>query len=227
LDKEIVDLKARVAKYETELDAATTAQEKSEIRQLINSRTKTLNRLLDEKKAQSVAGNDVVGGPISPVHTGFQRVQPLHPSVSETSNQRKYRLQLKLHKIDGTRFELSPYKGFRNYVKAKCTEIGLSGYVWRVPVVHGRLLASGTEAQLDRLLELCESFVDAGYIETFTQEPPEMNIVIRGFAKLPSNRRHVQTGLYSDTKDDDVVSNTSSADLPMMIGSHSPHDVDF
>ncbi len=53
MDKEIADLKARVAKYETELDSATTAQEKSEIRQLINSRTETLNRLLDEKKAQS------------------------------------------------------------------------------------------------------------------------------------------------------------------------------
>ena len=171
----------------------------------------------------TVVGNGVVGGPISPVHTVFQRVQPLHPSVSE---QRKYQLQLKLHNIDGTRFELSPYKGFRNYVKAECTEIGLSGYVWRVPRVHGRLLASGTEAQLARLLELCESFVDAGYIETFTQERSEKNVVIRGFAKLPSNRRHVQTGTYSDTKDDEVVS-TTSADLPMMIGSHSPHDADF
>lgn len=53
LDKEIAELKARVAKYETDLDAATSAQEKSEIRQLINSRTETLNRLLDEKKALS------------------------------------------------------------------------------------------------------------------------------------------------------------------------------
>ena len=54
LDKEIAYLKARMAKYETELDSdATTAQEKSETRQLINSRTETLNRLLDEKKALS------------------------------------------------------------------------------------------------------------------------------------------------------------------------------
>jgi acylphosphatase len=171
------------------------------------------------------AQNNNTGGQSSfatPVQSVFQRVQPLH-ATQDTTIQRKYRLQLKLHNIDGTRFELSPYKGFRNYVKAKCTEIGLSGYVWRVPVAHGRLLASGTEAQLDSLLELCEAFVTAGYIETFTHEQAEKIIVIRGFAKLPSNRRHVQTGRYSDTKDDDVVS-TTSADLPMMVGSHSPND---
>ncbi len=137
-----------------------------------------------------------IGGQSSsatPVQSVFQRVQPLHPQ--DTTIQRKYRLQLKLHNIDGTRFELSPYKGFRDYVKAKCTEIGLSGYVWRVPVVHGsRLLASGTEAQLDSLLVLCEAFVTAGFIEAFTQETADKNIIMHGFAKLPSNRRHVQTG---------------------------------
>jgi hypothetical protein len=82
-----------------------------------------------------VVGYGVVGGRSSsaiPVQSVFQRVQLLHPSVSDISTERKYRLQLRLHNIDSTRFELSAYKGFRNYVKAKCTEIGLSGYVWRV-----------------------------------------------------------------------------------------------
>jgi hypothetical protein len=50
LDKRIGYLKARVAKYETELDCAPTANEKSELRQTINTRNETLNRLLDEKK---------------------------------------------------------------------------------------------------------------------------------------------------------------------------------
>jgi hypothetical protein len=50
LDKRIGDLEARVAKYETELDSAPTAHEKSELRQTINTRNETLNRLLDEKK---------------------------------------------------------------------------------------------------------------------------------------------------------------------------------
>ena len=53
LDKEIADLKAIVAGYETELGSATTAQEKSELRQTINTRGETLNRLLDQKKAQT------------------------------------------------------------------------------------------------------------------------------------------------------------------------------
>jgi hypothetical protein len=53
LDKKIADLKARVAKYETELDAAITVQEKQRISGLITGCTEILNRLLDEKKAQS------------------------------------------------------------------------------------------------------------------------------------------------------------------------------
>lgn len=56
LDKRIADLEASVAKYETELDAAASAQEKSEIRQTINSRTEILNRLLDEKKTSLPQG---------------------------------------------------------------------------------------------------------------------------------------------------------------------------
>lgn len=42
-----------MAKYEAELDAATTAQERSEIRASINSVRETLNRLLDEKNINS------------------------------------------------------------------------------------------------------------------------------------------------------------------------------
>ena len=53
LDKRIADLEARVAKYETDLDAATTLEEKQRISGLITTRNETLNRLLDEKKVQS------------------------------------------------------------------------------------------------------------------------------------------------------------------------------
>ena len=55
LCREIADLKARIAKYEADLDAACTNEEKSEIRQMIISARETLNRLLDEKKAQTSA----------------------------------------------------------------------------------------------------------------------------------------------------------------------------
>jgi hypothetical protein len=44
LDKRIADLEARVAKYDTELGSATSAQEKRHIRHTI------IDVLLDEKK---------------------------------------------------------------------------------------------------------------------------------------------------------------------------------
>jgi hypothetical protein len=57
LDGRIAALEARIAKYEAELDAASTAQEKTEIRQTINSRSETLNLLLDKKMAQTSSTN--------------------------------------------------------------------------------------------------------------------------------------------------------------------------
>lgn len=48
----ITDLEARITKYEQELDAASTAEEKQRISGLIKSRTETLNNLLiNERKA--------------------------------------------------------------------------------------------------------------------------------------------------------------------------------
>jgi len=56
IGQDISDLKASVAKYENELDCASSAQERSEIRQLITSARETLNiLLLDEKKVRYMA----------------------------------------------------------------------------------------------------------------------------------------------------------------------------
>ncbi len=52
LDKEIADLKEVIKRYEAEYTTAS-AEDKRLLLQTINSRTETLNRLLDEKKAQS------------------------------------------------------------------------------------------------------------------------------------------------------------------------------
>ena len=56
LCREIAALKARIAKYEADLDAACTNEENQRLTGLIISRTETLNRLLD-KEAQTSAAN--------------------------------------------------------------------------------------------------------------------------------------------------------------------------
>jgi len=53
LDQEIVELKEEIKGYVAKLNAATTEKELDRFTGLINSRTETLNRRLDEKKAQS------------------------------------------------------------------------------------------------------------------------------------------------------------------------------
>ncbi len=53
LDQEIVDLKEEINFFVAKLKTATTEKELDRFTGLINSRTGTLNRLLDEKKPQS------------------------------------------------------------------------------------------------------------------------------------------------------------------------------
>ena len=53
LDKEIADLKEEIKGYVIKLNAATTEKELDRFTGLINSAREILNRLLDEKKAQS------------------------------------------------------------------------------------------------------------------------------------------------------------------------------
>jgi hypothetical protein len=53
LDTRISDLEEEIKGYVAKLNAATTEKELDRFTGLINPRTGTLNRLLDEKKAQS------------------------------------------------------------------------------------------------------------------------------------------------------------------------------
>ena len=55
LDERIASLKEQIKRYDAEYNTASTAQEKRELRQMINSARETLNRLLDENHAQSGA----------------------------------------------------------------------------------------------------------------------------------------------------------------------------
>ncbi len=60
LDQKIVNLEGRVAKYEADLDVATTQEEKNRLSGLINNARETLNRLLDGKKMSFLQGNKVL-----------------------------------------------------------------------------------------------------------------------------------------------------------------------
>lgn len=60
LDKELADLKVRVAMYETELDTATILQEKQRTSGLINTSRETLYRLQDEKRKSLPHGKNIL-----------------------------------------------------------------------------------------------------------------------------------------------------------------------
>ncbi len=55
----ITGLEARIAKYELELDAASTDEEKQRISSLIKSRTETLNNLLINERKTLPQGTEI------------------------------------------------------------------------------------------------------------------------------------------------------------------------
>ena len=150
--------------------------------------------------------------------SGLRPIQSLLPNgPPDTTDTRQFRLVFALCNIDGTLPKLSPYKGFRNYVKSKCDEIGIDGYVCRVPLVHAEIVATGTMEQLFGLRNFCDELRVHHFIESFSYKPhADEFTVFSGFEKRRSVRKHVQTGTYSDGKDDEVLSTHSSADTPLM-----------
>jgi len=129
-------------------------------------------------------------------------------------------LQIKLMSIDGTRAALTQSKGFRNLVQSRCQTIGLSGFVWRVPRVDGKILARGTRDQLKLLLDCLDELRVQGFIQNFLFENRQDYLIATDvFSTLPSNRPRVITGAFSDPDLDDVTSTHSAANAPLLGGS--------
>jgi hypothetical protein len=151
-----------------------------------------------------------------------QPIVPLYPpNIPEGT---RYVLQIKVIEIDGTKAALTQYRGFRRYVESVCTGFGLSGFVWRTPHVHGKILARGFPIQLDRLLEFVKELRVNHFIKGFgIENKQDFLISDNAFIVHPSTRPRVHTGDYSDPDLDDVVSTSSLDDIPVL-GSPSVHD---
>jgi acylphosphatase len=143
-----------------------------------------------------------------------QPMAPLYPPMLRPDT--RFVLQIQVNEIDGARSGLTEDRGFRRFVQRRCTEYGLSGFVWRVPRVHGKILACGLPAQLDQLLVFVEDLRIHGFIKSYMiDERHDFRIAANTFSVLPSTRRHVITGVYSDAQLDDVVSRDSASDTPV------------
>ena len=137
---------------------------------------------------------------------------PLFPAFSEVGHQ--YVLQIKVLGIDGTRAGLTQERGFRNFVRRNCADIGLRGFIWRIPRTDGAVLARGTEQQLDRLMAFLHDLTTNHFITGFAIERNRQDYhipdVMDDFLVVNSRRRHVVTGDYSNPELDDVPSINSA-----------------
>jgi acylphosphatase len=144
-------------------------------------------------------------------------VPPPAPAPAPVVETRQY----DLYHVNGALTSLSSHKGFRNYVKHRAINIGVKGFIWRVPDVHAIIIFSGTHEQVRAAEEFLREMQKQGMIEAIARTTPEKQ-PFDGFSVLPSVRSKVQTGVFSEKALDDVVSQ-SSADQPMFRGAPSPY----
>jgi acylphosphatase len=112
---------------------------------------------------------------------------------------------------------LSPHKGFRNYVKHRAIAIGVKGFIWRIPNVHASIVISGTYQQVLTAESFLLEMKEQGMIEAIARVKQPEQEPFDGFSVLPSVRKGVKTGDYSDKALDEVASH-SSADQPAFLG---------
>lgn len=99
-----------------------------------------------------------------------QPAPDLLPPPAPQEDGRLFVVKFKVFHVDGIKAALAEPKGFRRFVRGRCEQIGLSGYVWRVPNVHGKILAKGTRDQISALLCFVRELQHYGFIETFEVE---------------------------------------------------------
>jgi acylphosphatase len=120
-----------------------------------------------------------------------------------------------LEDVNGELTSLSEVNGFRNYVAARMRQMGLKGYIKRVPRQHAKLVVSGTHAQIQDVEDFLGELEEIGMIHGHFREKPEMIPVSKTFKVLSSDRKYVLTGSYSNPRLDDAPSHFS-ADEPIL-----------
>lgn len=139
----------------------------------------------------------------------------------------KYSCAFVLMSIDGTKARLFNSKGFRNLVKQKADALGLTGGIYRVPTHHAEVSIHGTTDQLEGFSKFLGELQSEEYIKSFeikVDVKPASMFIPTAFQILPSLRRHVKTGEYSDPTLDADARSVNSADKEYARGAPSPHD---
>mmetsp|Transcript_20998 Transcript_20998/g.15404 ORF Transcript_20998/g.15404 Transcript_20998/m.15404 type:complete len:202 (-) Transcript_20998:45-650(-) len=125
--------------------------------------------------------------------------------------------QYHLEKVDGTLDTLSEFEGFRGYVAGKMKEIGVKGYIKRVPRDHATLLVSGTSDQIQLVEDFLSELEDERIIHGHFRERPERIPISKTFKILSSDRKFVLTGSYSNHALDEMNGKHLSSDDPIVL----------
>jgi len=161
--------------------------------------------------------------PSSTTHT--ESGLPL-PSTSYFDQPSQMTIWFVLRSINGSLCSLSEEPGFRNYVARNLRDIGVSGYIQRIPRTDADLIVKGTREQLSRVRDFLNKIKQQGIIERcYVRNGTPMYEPEDEFEVMASDRPKVVTGNYSN-REWDIVSVSTRSETPIL-KSPSPHNSDF
>ena len=140
----------------------------------------------------------------------------LEPPIfrSGLSQPKLSRIHLMLVEVDGSLTSLSEYKGFRQFVVAKATEIGITGTIQRIVRSNVRIVfEADSQLKMDsftHFLNECTDMKMIGEIAFEREEFVPVSFRFRNFHILTNFSSRVFKGSYTEGNDFDNVSVSSS-----------------
>eukprot|EP01035_Chromulina_nebulosa_P028732 gene28732-37976_t len=122
------------------------------------------------------------------------------------------KFRMRLVEVNGNLTVFSQHKGFRNYIKAKADELGITGTIQRYHHKDVLIEYEGTESQVKDLSEFLNDCNQQGMIERFMDIESQVIVVrfyqrftiVKDFSRTVDKGGKIIKGAYSDELHDKI-----------------------
>jgi len=232
--QQIAKVASKIEELECSLKTATSAEQTNRI-------DVKLDKLQDEKIIlqgqleelyKRLPLNSSISGVAPVTATDCSSTQASASSSNAASRsqvpERLFRLEMMLCEVDGSLATLSEYRGFRRFIQAKATDLGLGGTIQRYDKSDVKVVLEGTKEQVANFvafLDYCIKTYRMMEKRRFINPMQEVMLAeYNDFAVVKDHRKQqgrggtIVKGQFSDGNDYDCVT-TSSANSPVLQGS--------
>lgn len=170
---------------------------------------------------QSLGDSEQFRAPPEPPATGSSTAQPPPPA-----SPRLYAATLRFNNVNSGLASLSQHGGFRNYMCAKATEFGITGYIQRFRHKDVLFYYEGTSEQVNDLFNFLSKCLSQRMIESITYSEAEREIraqlhrsfiILADYSRSPDQNGKTIKGCYSNEHMYDKNAECSRSSSPTMM----------